>query len=95
MEELHHINNEMIRKVQQDHLEPDKLLCHLGWYRLLTQRDIVTQRDNLLDKLVIIQDQALRASMVQNRSVNIIKQTCAYIAKEAKQAISEAESEVK
>lgn len=26
-------DNEMIKRIVSDHLEPDKILCHLGWYK--------------------------------------------------------------
>lgn len=26
-------DNEMIKRIVRDHLEPDKILCHLGWYK--------------------------------------------------------------
>ena len=44
----------------------------------------------LLGALTKIADTASRASLVQDRSVHIIKQTCLYIADEANTAIAEA-----
>ncbi len=47
--------------------------------------------DALLAVLEKIREQAERAALVQNRSVGIIKQTCAIIAKEADEAIAAAQ----
>ncbi len=57
--------------------------------------DYIVQAINCHEKfktaLEKIADQANRASMVQDRSVGIIKQTCGVIFSEAKQALKEAE----
>lgn len=45
------------------------------------------ENDRLRDTLRKIADQANRATMVQDRSVRIIKQTCGVIFSEAKQAL--------
>lgn len=47
----------------------------------------------LVKVLEKIEDQASRATLVQDRSVSIIKQTCAIIAREAKAALAAAEKE--
>lgn len=49
--------------------------------------------DDLVKALEEIADHAYRASLVQHRSVSIIKQTCAKIAKDAKAAIAKAQVE--
>jgi len=43
------IEIEMLRRIKLDHLEPDKLICHLGWYRRQQQSKIINQRDMLLE----------------------------------------------
>ena len=50
-----------------------------------------TSHTKLLEQLTEIQETALRASVVQDRSVRLIKDTCKYIAETAKQEIQEAE----
>ncbi|MHC4121968.1 MAG: hypothetical protein ACYSSI_00210 [Planctomycetota bacterium] len=49
---MEHLNEEMIKRIQQDYLEPDKLLCHLGWYRQQTRCWNAFEEGGLVDKLV-------------------------------------------
>ena len=48
---MEHEDTEMIKRIQSDYLEPDKLTCHLGWYRRQQQSKIIEQRDELLEAL--------------------------------------------
>ena len=52
--------------------------------------DLKASNARLLAALTETADAALRASLVQDRSVHIIKQTCRYIADEANTALAEA-----
>ena len=54
---MEHEDTEMIKRIQSDYLEPDKLTCHLGWYRRQQQSKIIEQRDNLLKVCKLMQKQ--------------------------------------
>lgn len=51
--------------------------------------ELERERDALREALMNLADKAHRASLVQDRSVGLIKQACAYIAKEARAALGE------
>lgn len=84
---------------------PNEIWAGLGPVAMTTPRiseDIDEEQANarliaaapeLLATLELIEDQAGRAALVQDRSVGIIKATCAIMAKDAKTAIRKARGE--
>lgn len=54
-----------------------------------TIAELERERDALRMALIELAEKADRASLVQDRSVGIIKQACAYIAKEARAVLGE------
>lgn len=54
---------------------------------------VKAQRDELRDRLQVIEDQASRAALVQDRSVYIIKLACRTIANDARAALAKATGE--
>jgi hypothetical protein len=67
----------------------DWVTLYERWANRESHAELERERDALREALTELAEKASRASLVQDRSVRLIKQACAYIAKEARAVLGE------